>query len=67
MIRRLLQPNLIRRAVAIAIGGGRYASTGFLRASGGPERDSIALESSLLDVVLLEYDATLSDALDLES
>ena len=35
MIRRLLQPNLIRRAVAIAIGGGRYASTGFSRASGG--------------------------------
>ena len=34
MIRRLLQPNLIRRAVAIAIGGGRYASTGFSRAVG---------------------------------
>lgn len=34
-LRRLLQPNLIRRAVAIAVGGGRYASTGFSRASGG--------------------------------
>jgi hypothetical protein len=34
-LRRLLQPNLIRRAVAIAIGGGRVASTGFPADHGG--------------------------------
>ena len=42
MLRRLLQPNLIRRAVAIAIGGGRYASAGFSRAVGWSPLDLFA-------------------------